>query len=273
MYLHLKSKHPDTFLVPCYDFDLVWHAHQLDPETYAADTKAILGKLMPHDDSVNDRGEGEHTPPSVALGTPHHHSCTRPPAPSTLTTLTAPTAPTAPTVPRIGSKLNNAAATTRRLWSAAFQRHTHPVFDESGCMFRGPPPPPPPSAEARAALDSRICGQDLKLTLSSATLVGMLGLKGKPQRDLKVHAHPNPNPNPNPNPKPQRDLKVHTHSAVLPSPLRHRSELPSNSLLSPAPLSPAQHHRGRRHAARRGHPGQHARKRRRAAARVRQEGG
>ena len=70
MYLHLKSKHPDTFLVPCYDFDLVWHAHQLDPETYAADTKAILGKLMPHDDSVNDRGEGEHTPPSVALGTP-----------------------------------------------------------------------------------------------------------------------------------------------------------------------------------------------------------
>ena len=70
MYLHLKSKHPDTFLVPCYDFDLVWHAHQLDPVTYAADTKAILGKLMPHDDSVNDRGEGEHMPPSVALGTP-----------------------------------------------------------------------------------------------------------------------------------------------------------------------------------------------------------
>ena len=99
MYLHLKSKHPDTFLVPCYDFDLVWHAHQLDPETYAADTKAILGKLMPHDDSVNDRSEGEHTPPSVALGTPHHHSCTRPPAPSTLTTLTALTAPTAPTTP------------------------------------------------------------------------------------------------------------------------------------------------------------------------------
>ena len=89
MYLHLKSKHPDTFLVPCYDFDLVWHAHQLDPVTYAADTKAVLGKLMPHDDSVNDRSEGERTPPSVALGTPAHHSCTRTATPSTPTTLTA----------------------------------------------------------------------------------------------------------------------------------------------------------------------------------------
>ena len=85
MYLHLKSKHPDTFLVPCYDFDLVWHAHQLDPVTYAADTKAVLGKLMPHDDSVNDRSEGERTPPSVALGTPAHHSCTRTATPSTPT--------------------------------------------------------------------------------------------------------------------------------------------------------------------------------------------
>ena len=29
MYLHLKKKHPKTFLVPCYDMDLVWHAHQV----------------------------------------------------------------------------------------------------------------------------------------------------------------------------------------------------------------------------------------------------
>ena len=182
MYLHLKSKHPDTFLVPCYDFDLVWHAHQLDPVTYAADTKAVLGKLMPHDDSVNDRSEGERTPPSVALGTPAHHSCTRTATPSTPTTLTA------PTVLRPGSKLSNAAATTRRLWSAAFPAQ---AFDQPGCMFRGPPPPPPPSAEARAALDARICGEGLMLTLSSATLVGEVSRKGKPERDLKVRT-PNP---------------------------------------------------------------------------------
>ena len=26
--LLLKQRHPDKFLVPCYDFDLAWHAHQ-----------------------------------------------------------------------------------------------------------------------------------------------------------------------------------------------------------------------------------------------------
>lgn len=29
MYLHLKSKHPEKFLVPCYDIDVVWHTHQV----------------------------------------------------------------------------------------------------------------------------------------------------------------------------------------------------------------------------------------------------
>lgn len=33
-YLHLKSLNSDVFLVPCYDFDLVWHAHQLHPLIY-----------------------------------------------------------------------------------------------------------------------------------------------------------------------------------------------------------------------------------------------
>ena len=33
-FLHLKRVAPDTFLVPCYDFDLVWHAHQLHPLIY-----------------------------------------------------------------------------------------------------------------------------------------------------------------------------------------------------------------------------------------------
>ena len=242
MYLHLKSKHPGTFLVPCYDFDLVWHAHQLDPVTYAADTKAVLGKLMPHDDSVNDRSEGERTPPSVALGTPAHHSCTRTATPSTPTTLTA------PTVPRPGSKLSNAAATTRRLWSAAFPAQ---AFDQPGCMFRGPPPPPPPPAEARAALDARICGEGLMLTLSSATLVGEVSRKGKPERDLKVRT---------PNPFLLAYLfthdylhGAHTHRSLATSPqisLRSPFDLPSNSLQSPPPLPAAQHPRTSRQQAR-----------------------
>eukprot|EP00391_Amoebophrya_sp_Ameob2_P004873 CAMPEP_0179001702 /NCGR_PEP_ID=MMETSP0795-20121207/11526_1 /TAXON_ID=88552 /ORGANISM="Amoebophrya sp., Strain Ameob2" /LENGTH=1210 /DNA_ID=CAMNT_0020695143 /DNA_START=105 /DNA_END=3738 /DNA_ORIENTATION=- len=55
------EKHAPTgevFLVPCYDNDLVWHAHQLHA-SYAEDTKKIMGgrKMLPHDDSVNDRAE------------------------------------------------------------------------------------------------------------------------------------------------------------------------------------------------------------------------
>ena len=29
MYLYLKKKNPKTFLVPCYDMDLIWHTHQV----------------------------------------------------------------------------------------------------------------------------------------------------------------------------------------------------------------------------------------------------
>ena len=29
MYLYLKKKNPKTFLVPCYDMDLIWHSHQV----------------------------------------------------------------------------------------------------------------------------------------------------------------------------------------------------------------------------------------------------
>ena len=34
MYLHLKKKNTKTFLVPCYDMDLVWHAHQVQNLRY-----------------------------------------------------------------------------------------------------------------------------------------------------------------------------------------------------------------------------------------------
>lgn len=54
-FLYLKSKHPESFLVPCYDIDLIWHTHQLHPVIYKADTERILGKLYNHDDTVTDR--------------------------------------------------------------------------------------------------------------------------------------------------------------------------------------------------------------------------
>ena len=28
-FLYLKQSYPDTFLVPCYDIDIVWHTHQV----------------------------------------------------------------------------------------------------------------------------------------------------------------------------------------------------------------------------------------------------
>ena len=58
MYLYLKSLHPDIFLVPCYDMDVCWHTHQIRPFLYQKETKVILGHVLPHDDSVNDRAPG-----------------------------------------------------------------------------------------------------------------------------------------------------------------------------------------------------------------------
>ena len=46
------------FLFPCYDFDLIWHAHQVQPIIYRNDTLRILGKVLNHNDSVNDRRLG-----------------------------------------------------------------------------------------------------------------------------------------------------------------------------------------------------------------------
>ena len=57
-HLMLKQQNPDMFLVPCYDFDLIWHAHQVHPLIYKRDTTEILGKVLKHDDSVNDRQPG-----------------------------------------------------------------------------------------------------------------------------------------------------------------------------------------------------------------------
>lgn len=54
-YLHLKQKNPATFLVPCYDIDLIWHSHQLHPINYQKDTKKLFNRVFNHDDTVNDR--------------------------------------------------------------------------------------------------------------------------------------------------------------------------------------------------------------------------
>ena len=58
MYLNLKKVNPGEFIVPCYDIDLIWHTHQVHHLLYEKDTVKILGKILPHDDSVNDRSEG-----------------------------------------------------------------------------------------------------------------------------------------------------------------------------------------------------------------------
>lgn len=56
--LYLKKNHPEQFVVPGYDADLVWHAHMLHPVKYRKHSERILGEIFPHDDSVNDRTPG-----------------------------------------------------------------------------------------------------------------------------------------------------------------------------------------------------------------------
>ncbi|KAG0620699.1 hypothetical protein M758_4G236500 [Ceratodon purpureus] len=58
-FLHLAAKSKGKlFLVPTYDIDLMWHAHQLDPIAYRIDTLQILGKVLDHDDTGTERHEG-----------------------------------------------------------------------------------------------------------------------------------------------------------------------------------------------------------------------
>ncbi|XP_060576085.1 uncharacterized protein LOC132733458 [Ruditapes philippinarum] len=57
-FLYLKTQLPKAFMVPCYDIDLMWHTHQLNPLSYKKDMVKIIGHLFNHDDSVNDRSKG-----------------------------------------------------------------------------------------------------------------------------------------------------------------------------------------------------------------------
>jgi len=46
-HLVVKQQNPDLFFVPCYDFDLIWHAHQVHPLIYQKDTTKVIGKVRP----------------------------------------------------------------------------------------------------------------------------------------------------------------------------------------------------------------------------------
>ncbi len=46
------------FVTPMYDIDVIWHTHQLHPLAYAKDMTNILGYVMNHDDSDQDRNAG-----------------------------------------------------------------------------------------------------------------------------------------------------------------------------------------------------------------------
>ena len=52
-HLRFEQQHLNTFLVPRYAF--MWHAHQVHPLAYRTDTMKILGRVLNHNDSVNDR--------------------------------------------------------------------------------------------------------------------------------------------------------------------------------------------------------------------------
>ncbi|MFH4977130.1 hypothetical protein AB6A40_003839 [Gnathostoma spinigerum] len=56
-FLLLKQTYTDQFFTPCYDFDIVWHTHQVHPCNYIRDCTAIFGFIMKHDDNVNDRSK------------------------------------------------------------------------------------------------------------------------------------------------------------------------------------------------------------------------
>ena len=54
-FLYIKQQLQDEFIVPCYDIDIIWHSHQLNPKDYEKDMMKYIGNLF---DSVNDISEG-----------------------------------------------------------------------------------------------------------------------------------------------------------------------------------------------------------------------
>ena len=56
--LEIKKEHPNIFIVPCYDNDLIWHTHQQHALAYQEDTSSMLGKMLDHNDTTSDRSPG-----------------------------------------------------------------------------------------------------------------------------------------------------------------------------------------------------------------------
>lgn len=45
--------------MPTYDVDIMWHAHQRSAAAYSRDCISILKRVLEHDDTDSDRGEGQ----------------------------------------------------------------------------------------------------------------------------------------------------------------------------------------------------------------------
>ncbi|XP_014758188.1 glycine-rich domain-containing protein 2 [Brachypodium distachyon] len=54
-----QEKGTNLFRVPTYDVDLMWHTHQLHPVTYCNDMLNLLGRVLEHDDTDDDRAVGK----------------------------------------------------------------------------------------------------------------------------------------------------------------------------------------------------------------------
>ncbi|KAL8231172.1 hypothetical protein R6Q57_000950 [Mikania cordata] len=62
-FLHLIRRNRERsikqFSVPTYDVDLIWHTHQLHPVSYCKDLTKLLGKILEHDDTDQNREKGQ----------------------------------------------------------------------------------------------------------------------------------------------------------------------------------------------------------------------
>ncbi|KAL9229519.1 hypothetical protein vseg_004977 [Gypsophila vaccaria] len=61
-FLHIirtnRKTKSESFNVPTYDIDLMWHTHQLYPVAYCKDTIELVGSVIQHDDSDSDNSKG-----------------------------------------------------------------------------------------------------------------------------------------------------------------------------------------------------------------------
>ncbi|KAG6433557.1 hypothetical protein SASPL_105171 [Salvia splendens] len=62
-FLHLIKRNKEqgiqSFVVPTYDIDLIWHTHQLHPASYSEDLVKYMGRILEHDDTDSDRSKGQ----------------------------------------------------------------------------------------------------------------------------------------------------------------------------------------------------------------------